>query len=185
MINRYKSRRLTACSTVALICLFCFGTSAFCGEQFQPRGCEFSVEFPASPKIYDVVIPPIGKVQSAEYRGGSGRASDSYFFVAEGMPVSREEILKYHPSFEDYLLRSAQAYAEANGIESPEFKLFEDVSGRGIVMRGFKTISGIRVIYSSMSILGTHSIISLRAGSAAQIFPPPGMVEFMKSVRRR
>ena len=154
------------------------------GERFQPRGCEFSVEFPGKPKIYDVIIPPVGKVQNAEYRGGSGKASDSYFFVAEGMPVSREEIFRYHKDIESYLLQSAQAYAEANGIQLPEFKYFKDSLGHGIVMRGYKTIRAVPVIYSSMSLLGERSIIFLRVGCAAALFPPPGMIEFMKSVRR-
>ena len=75
-------------NTFAAVCLaLFFATSSillFCipkleaGERFHLRGCEFSVEFPGKPKIYDVIIPPIGKVQTAEFQVGSGRASDSY-----------------------------------------------------------------------------------------------------------
>lgn len=158
--------------------------AADAAERFQPRGCEFSVEFPGKPQVYDVIIPPAGKVQTAEYKGGSGKDSDNYFFFVEGMPVSHQEIFNNYQNIEAYLLRSAQAYAEANGIQFPEFKYYKDSLGHGIVMRGYKTISGIRVIYSSMSLLGERSIVFLRVGSAAEVFPPPGMAKFMKSVQR-
>lgn len=172
-------------SFLLLFILFFYITSlAYATERFQPKGCEFSVEFPGKPKVYDVIIPPAGKVQSAEYRGGSGKGSDSYFLVVEGMPVTHEEIFNNYQDIESYLLQSAQAYAEANGIQFPEFKYYKDSIGHGIIMRGYKTVSGIRVIYSSMSILGERSIVFLRAGSAAELFPPSGMVKFMKSVRR-
>lgn len=182
--NRRAKLPLLVSLLLLFIIAFIITSLANAGERFQPRGCEYSVEFPGKPKIYDVIIPLVGKVQNAEYRGGSGKASDSYFFLVEGMPVSRQEIFKYHKDIESYLSESAHTYAEANGIQLPEFKYYKDSLGHGIVMRGYKTISGIRVIYSSMSLLGERSIIFLRAGCAAELFPPPGMTEFMKSVRR-
>jgi len=172
-------------SFLLLFIFFFYITSlADAAERFQPRGCEFSVEFPGKPKVYDVIIPPSGKVQSAEYRGGSGKGSDSYFFFVEGMPITHQEILNNYKDIESYLFQSAQAYAEANGIQFPDFKYYEDRLGHGIVMRGYKTINGIRVIYSSISLLGERSIVFLRVGGAAELFPPPGMVKFMKSVQR-
>lgn len=182
--RRAKLPLLVSHLLLFIIAFFITPPSVNAGERFQPNGCEFSVEFPGKPKVYDVIIPLVGKVQNAEYRGGSGKASDSYFFLVEGMPISRQEIFKYHKDIESYLSESAQTYAEANGIQSPEFKYYKDSLGHGIVMRGYKTVSGIRVIYTSMSLLGERSIVFLRAGSAAELFPPPGMVKFMKSVRR-
>lgn len=167
-----------------LLSLFCLVSISEASERFQPRGCEFSVEFPGKPKIYDIIIPPTGKIQNAEYIGGSGKASDSFVFVAEGMPVSKQEILRQYKNIESYLLHRVQLYAEANGIQSPEFKYFEDTLGNGVAMRGYKTIDGIPIIYSTMTFLGERSFITLRVGCAAQFFPPPGMTEFMKSVRK-
>jgi hypothetical protein len=154
------------------------------GERFQPRGCEFSVEFPGKPRIYDVSIPKLGKVQNAEYKGGTGKASDTYVFVAEGMPVSRREILKYHKDYESYLMDSIQSYVQSNGIKNPEYRYFKDPLGDGIVMRGYKTINGVSAIYSAMSVLGNKSMICLRVGCAAALFPPPNMTPFMKSIKR-
>ena len=154
------------------------------GERFQPRGCEFSVEFPGKPTVVDIFNPTTGNVQTAEYRGGSGKPSDSYFFVAEGMPISKTAILAYHEDFNSFLLEGAQTYAEANGLQHPEFKLFEDDLGKGIGMRAYKKIGGVPVIYSTMSLLGEKSIIHLRIGCAAEFFPPPGMTRFIKSVAR-
>jgi hypothetical protein len=159
-------------------------TLSTAGERFQPRGCEFSVEFPGKVKTYDVVIPSVGKVQNGEFRGGSGKASDSYIFIAEGMPVSRREILRYHKNVESYLLQSAQTYAEANGIEEPEFRHLKDKLGPGVVMRGYKTVEGVPVIYSSTTVLGERSIISIRIGCPSALFPPPGLAQVLKSIRR-
>ena len=169
---------------IIAVTVFTLDAHAEDGWRFLPRGCEFSVKFPGKPKIYDVTILPIGKVQTADYRGGSGKASDSYFFIAECITISHEDILKHYKNIETYLLNSAQAYADANGIQKPEFKYMTDSLGFGILMRGYKRISGVNVIYSSLTLVGERSLISLRTGSAAQNFPPPGMTIFMGSIRK-
>lgn len=154
------------------------------GEWFQPKNCEFSVEFPGKYKIAEIVIPPNVKLQSAEFYGIVDRSS-GYVFTAECFAVSRSDILKGHDNIKSYLLDSAQEYAFANGIQFPEFRHFEDKIGDGILMRGYKTISGQKVIYSTITVIGNSSIISLRVGAPASIFPPPGYSSFIKSVRRK
>ncbi len=56
------------------------------GYRLQPKGCEFSVEFPGRPQVYDVVIPPLGRVPNAEYRSGKG-PGDGFILVAECFAV--------------------------------------------------------------------------------------------------
>ena len=83
---------------------------------------------------------------------------------------------KQHEDIKSYFYRSLQEYASANGIQSAEFKYFKDKIGEGMFMRGYKNISGQRVIYSTMSVLGDSSILSLRVGALAKDFPPPGFM---------
>jgi hypothetical protein len=148
--------------------------------RFQPGGCEFSVEFPGEPKVYDIIIPALRKVDTAEYRGGK-RQEDAFILVAEGYPVQKDAPIFLQP--EQFLTKGAQDYAESNGIQNAEFRYFKDKLGKGITMRGFKIINGIPVIYSTMSLLGKSSMITLRVGSAAKIFPPPGAIKFLNSIR--
>jgi hypothetical protein len=158
---------------------------AYAGALFSPRNCEFSVEFPAKPKVQEILVPALGKVQSAELRVGFKDSNSGYVLTAEGYPVSRSDILKQHEDIKSYFFRSLQEYANANGIQSAEFKYFKDKIGEGKYMRGYKNISGQRVIYSTMSVLGDSSILSLRVGAPAQDFPPPGFSAFIQSVRRK
>jgi len=147
---------------------------------FQPRGCEFSVEFPGEPKIHDIYIPGIGKVENAEYMSGKAR-EDAFFFVVEGHLVP-----KYSPIFlqpQKNLIKGAKEYAESNGFQKPEIKYFKNKLGKGVILRGYKKIDGIPVIYSTKSLLGKNSIIHLRVGSSAEIFPPPGAIKFLNSIR--
>jgi len=152
---------------------------AFAGTRFQPRECEFSVEFPSEPKVYDILIPGIGEVQNGEYRNGTG-IEDAFVLVVEGYPVSKNSPIFVDPKH--FLYDGAKNYAESNGIQNAEFKYFKDVKGYGITMRGYKVIRGIPVIYSTLTLLGKNSMITLRVSSAAKIFPPPGVVSFLKSI---
>jgi hypothetical protein len=186
MVN-YKKHILTAMiiSIIGLSSIhFYFIATAKAGERFQPRGCEFSVEFPGKPKVYDVIIPLIGKVQNGEYMGGGNSLSDGYFFVVEGIPLSHKEIFKYHKDIESYLVKSIQAYAEANGIQGHEVRYHKGNIGHEVGLRGYKAVKGTPCIFAVMWVLGERSIISLRTGCAAENFPPPGMTELYKSVRQ-
>jgi hypothetical protein len=157
--------------------------TAHAGEWFNPINCEFSVEFPAAPKVQEILVPALGKIQSAELRVGTKGSTSGYVLTAEGYPVSRSDILKQYEDIKSYFYNSLQEYANANGIQSAEFKYFKDNIGEGMFMRGYKSISGQRVIYSTMSVLGDSSIISLRVGAPAKDFPPPGFSAFFQSVR--
>jgi hypothetical protein len=155
----------------------------FAGERFKPRNCEFSIEFPGKFKIQELMVPTIGSYESAEFRAEIGGAS-GYVLYAEGYPVKRSDILKSYNDIKTYLSQSLNEYALANGIQSAEFRYFNDKTGEGMFMRGYKSISGQRVIYSTMSVVGKSSILAARVGAPAKDFPPPGFSQFFNSVRR-
>ena len=184
-VLRMYLQAITFLICFTLFCLIITVSPAYAGELFNPRNCEFSVEFPAKPKVQEILVPALGKIQSAELRVGAKGSTSGYVFTAEGYPVSRSDILKQHEDIKTYFYSSLQEYASANGIQSAEFKYFKDKNGEGMFMRGYKNISGQRVIYSTMSILGDSSILSLRVGAPAQDFPPPGFSPFFQSVRRK
>jgi len=51
----------------------------------------------------------------------------------------------------EYLIESMSRYVESNGIQNAEYKYYEDNLGNGVVMRGFKKLSGISVTYSGLA----------------------------------
>ncbi len=147
---------------------------------YNPNECEFSVEFPQEPTIYNIIIPEYGEVENAEFKGGS-KPETGYFINAECIQVPNNAPILENPK--EYLLSTVQQYAYSNGIQNAEFRFFEDNKGIGLVMRGYKEINGIPVIYSTMSLLGKKSLMNLRAGAAAKIYPIKEITAFFNSLK--
>jgi hypothetical protein len=149
---------------------------------FEPRGCEFKVEFPQAPKIAEQYVQGAGYVSTAS-GGVDGGVSDTIVLVAESAQFDPAALVGVDRNA--FLMDRCRQYAQFNGLEHVEYTVEAFTGANALSLRGGKKAGGVPVLYLCKVVLGSHSILMIRAGGAASGFPEPGIVEFVTSVRRQ
>lgn len=190
LVTRFQQFDTRACLTapawifwtLVLSIIIC-AASADASTKFQPRGCEFSVEFPGKPKISELYAPELGKYETAQYEGGNGGINDAYMCYAEGVVLAPALNVVAHADPEVFLRNMTKTYADAIGLANVTYEFDDSGVAPRMTIKGYKIVGGTRAMYSDLVMLGNGSFIRLGVGCAAHVFPQRAMSAFLESVR--
>ncbi|MCK4742898.1 MAG: hypothetical protein KAT25_03685 [Sulfuriflexus sp.] len=147
---------------------------------FTAKGCEYSVVFPSTPKYQTAFDPIIGEYTQAQY--GAGNKQDGFFLRAEC--IGAGDITNAEINTKAFLKKQIIAYAESNGLQTPEYHYGEGKLGKYVKVRGFKSISGVPSTYEAYTYVGTRSFISLYTGGVSSSYPQSSVSRFIRSLQR-
>jgi hypothetical protein len=149
---------------------------------FAPDGCEFAIAFPEAPQVVKQYVEGAGYLTTAS-GGVKGDLETTVVMVAEAASFNPGALDGIDQ--EAYLIERGLQYAEFNGLEHVEYNTERIAGSPAITIRGGKTVGGVRVIYLCRAVLGTRSVLMVRAGGAATSFPQPGLLQYVNSIRRQ
>lgn len=131
--------------------------------------CEFSVSFPAQPKIQ--------KLQKVSENG-------EFFAYQQANLATRTEYLRAECLPENISLETAtdtlRRQAIADGLENVAIA---EETNKVIKLRGYKTIVGHPATYEIWFYLGAKSTLILMISAASKEFPTDGTIRFLASVK--
>lgn len=179
-------RNITVFSAVAIVWLVLAGTDyesleRSAGYVFEPKGCEYAVRFPDTPKLYSGDIEnTAGKLvplQGAQLIVGNGNAflraeCGSYIALAQSRP-SKEQMYSYMKKISSRLGLQLPAYK----YRTDDYETVGTITGTKNSERGLLTIRVINYI-------GSNSNMTLYIGSRSTDFMTPEMRHFVGSIKK-
>lgn len=149
---------------------------------FSPEGSEYSVVFPARPKLS----------HPSDETGMIWEKAE--LILIEHESVLRAEVVRFpgnpQPIFTQLLVESAiREYAEHNGLLYTEYSYEESELGKIASVRGFKSLQDkngreIKTTYRVVMYYGDESVMSVYVGCRSFNYPTEAIFAFLNSIRR-
>lgn len=167
---------------IVICMLSIFSTSLLAGEIFNPPGCEYSVEFPSTPKKYNLQ-QTIGDGSTVPLYGAQLTVSGGKALVKAECGASSQEITNQFTDKNMY--KYMEVLAKDTGLARSSFNVETNTLGKVGILTGKKDSSRGRLIVRIFNYIGSNSIMTVYIASLSKDFQTQEMVSFSKSIKRK
>ena len=150
-------------------------------EKFNPPGCEYTIEFPNTPQLFDV--------QKAMAAGSTTPLSGAKLALHDGNVLLQAECVNEEQSdlsqINDESMQGFMEFIASDvGLSRSSFKL--ESSGLGLVgeITGFKDSEQGSITMRIINYIGSRSIFTVYLVSYSKIFPTSEILTFSNTVER-
>lgn len=146
--------------------------------RYAPEGCEFEVTFPSKPTFRKV------QMEAALEEEATLTTVDS-MLRTEYATLSEKDFRAYQMASDSEIRAVFLSLGKESGYSSISVAVENSKLGREVVLRGYKTIQGVSVLYEHIMYFGKYSAITLVVMAPSKSFPTSDITAFQNSVKRR
>jgi len=167
-------KKLVAALCLAIALLLDFSPPAFAegNRSYRLTNCEYTVSFPATPKITQVYTPQFGNVPSANV-GVKGSHLRAECLKLDSRRLNNKIIREW-----------LWSGASKMGLSGLSYTFKKEIYGSVGKIRGYKTVSNSPATYEMRMYVGNSSVLITYVGSLSSAYPTDEIFDFINSVRR-
>ena len=157
-----------------------YSSSLLAGEKFSPIGCEYSIEFPSTPKKYNIQKAISDGSSIPLY--GAELATPKALIRAECASTGQNDLSQFT---EKSMITYMEQLALDNGISRSNFEVKTNSLGLVGELTGVKDSDRGRMTVRITNYVGSKSILTTYIASLSKDFQTKEMRSFIKTVQKK